>query len=528
MDPTARIARNEGRMCLFKNALAVVALAFALAGVIGPLQPVAAQTEDEELPDLEFAEGRVKIRDIVRLVYVSPVLATIRHAGAGDPKLIALVDRLRLTVSNAATFYPGAWAEPGAAASASVSIDAAYFWTMKELSWLAALQSLNHKTASSMIESAFTQYRTRCRETRQLQQPAPWVSVGQIGETRHFGDINKALAGLPSAERNAVDQESRRINRQFMAYILLHEIAHHYLGHLAKNITLEDQRRLELDADAWALRTAAAMGYALVDVRAMFRLEARAEAERLAAGYLVPPTHPHWSTRAARLDALLPQIPVAHQDVVRLVGTLPIKTSKGLRYTNVELEFPRNPVAAGTMMSSLSMGDRAEGLDGAVNHRESGTFLWFREYGSGGPRYVIHIRNALSHEPRAEWQTISPGQPAPPSISTLSLRPDFARDPATALVGQRSLRSVKWRVTEALRRSGAPANLQAEAFGAFFASERRLEDAVMAWVMGELKEPDFVAQWSQLTGERWDRQRKILGDALYERFHEAYFTLLYD
>jgi hypothetical protein len=527
--PADRVARREGCMWPFKNTCAALfALAFALAGVPGPLQPIAAQTEDEELPDLEFAEGRVKIRDIVRLYYVSPVLATIRHEGASDPKLIALVDRLRLTVSNTATFYPGAWAETGPAGFAPVSIDAAYFWTKKEQSWLAALQSLNHKTSSSTIESAFTQYRARCRETRHLQQPAPWVSLGTIGENRHFGDINKALAGLPSVDRNAVDNESRRISRQFMAYVLLHEIAHHYLGHLAKNIPLEDARRLELDADEWALRRAASMGYSLADVRVMFRLEARAEAERLAAGYVVPPTHPPWLTRAARLDWLLPQIPVAHQDVVRLIGILPIDTSKGLRYINVELEFPHDPVAAGTMMSSLTIGDRAEALDGVVNHRESGTFLWFREYGIGGPRYVIRIEDALSHEPRAVWQTIGLGQPAPSSISSLSLRPDFARDPVTALVGQRSLRSQKWRVSEALQRSGAPANLQAEAFGAFFASERKLEDAVMAWVMGDLKESDFDAQRDQLTSERWDRQRKILGDALYERFQKAYFELLHD
>ena len=514
----------------FKSArTAFVTLVFALVDVLAPVQPVAAQTGGDELPDLALAAGRVKIANIVRLYYLSPVLTTVEHASAADPKLIALLGRLRLTVSNDATFYPSAWAEQGPAGSAPISIDAAYFWTKKELFWLAALRSLVHRPSSQTIQSTFARYRVFCRETRQLQLPAPWVSLGTTIENRRFGDINKALAGLSQMEQEAVDRESGRIGRQFMAFILLHEIAHHYLGHVAKKVTSEDARGLELSADEWAARLAASIGFSLADVRTMFRLEAMAEAERLATGYAVPPTHPHWSTRASRLDWLLPQIPVSHPDVIRLSGVRPIETHEGVQYVNIEIEFPRDPVASGTTMSSLSTGDRYGDLDGVSHRRGAMTYyLWFREYGVGGPRYVVGIEDALSHEPRAVWQTISVGQTAPPSISTFSLRPDYARDPVTALVGQRSLHSLKWRVTEALRQAGAAGGLQTDALNTFLTMEHELEGTLSAWVRGDMQESDFDAQRDQLIRARWDRLRRILGDALFDRFEKAYIALLHD
>lgn len=435
LSPTDQVIGEKAPMWLFKRGRgAIIALTFVVASLLGFAWPLAAETAEEELADLKLAEGRVKIADIVHLYYLSPVLATIKHARAADPKLMALVDRLRLTVSNEVTFYPGAWAEKGAGgATSDVSVDAAYFWTKKELFWLAALQSLNHKTSSPTIQAIFTQYRALCREMRQQQQPMPWVSLGAIGETRRFGEIDKALAELPPTERKVVDDESRRISRQFMAYVLLHEIAHHYLGHVGKKITPEAARRLELEADEWALRLSASIGYCLVDVRAMFRLEARAEAERLAVGYPVPPTHPRWAKRASRLEWLLPQIPVEHPDVIRLTGSWPVETGQGLQYLNVELEFPREPANAGTMMSSLFIGDSTYELDGIVNHRESATYLWFRDFnarpGTAGTRYVIRIEDVLSHEPRVVWESVSLSQPGTSRISMFSMRPDYARDP---------------------------------------------------------------------------------------------------
>ena len=521
----------EGCLVPFKKKARATfgALAISLVAVLGLVQPVVAQIEGDELPDIALAEGRIKVAHIVRLYYLSPVLATLRHAGVGDPKLMALLGRLRLTVSNDATFYASAWAEQGAAGSAPVSIDATYFWTKKELFWLSALRSLVRRPLSQTIESTFARYRAFCRETQQRQLPAPWVSLGTTTENRRFGDINKALAGLSQLEQEAVSRESMRIGRQFMAFILLHEIAHHYLGHVAKKVTSEDARRLELSADEWAVRLAASIGFSLADVLMMFRLEAMAEAERLAEGYAVPPTHPNWSTRAARLEWLLPQIPVSHPDVIRLTGVRPIETHAGVRYVRIDVEFPRDPVASGTTMSSLSTGDRYEDLDG-VSHRRGPTtyYLWFREYGVGGPRYFIGIEDALSHEPRAVWQTISVGQIALPSTSTFSLRPDFARDEVTALAGRRSLRSLKWRVTEALRQAGAAGDVQTDALNRFLTMEHEIEKILSAWVRGDIQESDFDAQRVQLIRERWGQLRRILGDAPFDRFKEAYFALLHD
>ena len=89
------------------------------------------------------------------------------------------------------------------------------------------------------------------------------------------------------------------------------------------------------------------------------------------------------------------------------------------------------------MRRRFAIGDRAESLDGVVNHRESATYLWFREPDAGGGmRYVIRIKDMLSHEPSAVWETVSPNQSATSRISVLSMRPDYAFDPVTNLVGR--------------------------------------------------------------------------------------------
>ena len=62
----------------------------------------------------------------------------------------------------------------------------------------------------------------------------------------------------------------------------------------------------------------------------------------------------------------------------------------------------------------------------------------------------------------------------------------------------------------------------------FLTMEHELEGTLSAWVRGDMQESDFDAQRDQLIRARWDRLRRILGDALFDRFEKAYIALLHD
>lgn len=125
-------------------------------------------------------------------------------------------------------------------------------------------------------------------------------------------------AGFPPLETTALKQVSLVIEHTTLAWIILHEVGHHVLGHTKHRPTPEQSRLDELAADRFGVEALIRIGYSPEPLLKLLELRvAQAQLSRIAGYVLDDPgnTHPPWDWRADQIDALskghvIPDFPI--------------------------------------------------------------------------------------------------------------------------------------------------------------------------------------------------------------------------
>ena len=283
---------------------------------VGPFGAVV--SHGTELPEgagyQSIEEAQRQIADITLRQFLQPIVDALRSQTAGDTRMQNLLSQLTVTADPWSFGQGNAYAdrEHGARVVVETNLVRSTF----SLSELDIMENgpWNYK---QQAVSWWRQYGQQVREALVAGLPVPPAT----------SPLKEYVAD--SLHRAFMREYSRQEYEPAIAFVVLHEIAHHVLEHVkGRPATLEKSRQRELDADRWAFQKLRELKYPLRGVydwlREMAVLQAALVA--LAEGQATVPspgllekieqnsTHPLWLTRAAGLAQnfnvnLQPQLP---------------------------------------------------------------------------------------------------------------------------------------------------------------------------------------------------------------------------
>lgn len=266
---------------------------------------------------------------------------------------------------------PNAWVDPER--PGRVFLDATYLYSNRNASALAAAAELDLGWTEEDLERQYRRYREQAAVAFVAAMRAPWFQLDD-----------------PPTDAGPIESEKFLVMRVFLAFVVLHEVAHLRLCHpRGGRLAATEQRRTEREADAWALETMNRLGYPMPVLARLFAVQAHLERIRGEVGYVPPANHPSWQEREDAVRALLAAVPPVLCDelVLRVAAAEP-----------VEITLPQSIAAAGSSEARLSLGSQL--LDATV--RADGDRIVLRAR-SGDTRHVLSIESITGHRPRVEW-----------------------------------------------------------------------------------------------------------------------------
>jgi len=270
-----------------------------LSQIALPISRAAAPQQASDAQSLERAQQNIEY--VALHEWLMPVVDALEKGSANDPNLRAYL--AQITVS----------ADP---------------WTLEQGN---AYSDRRHG-ARVVVETNLLSW-IWCLSELDIMEHGPWPYTPQVTEWwRLYGtELGTSLAahqGLPMAvlplekyvpdpvHREFMEEYTRQENEPAIAFVVLHEIAHHVLGHLNRNPrNNEESRQWELAADSWAFQKMRELKYPLRGVYDFLLQWARFETVLVPildgqTGAASPAQlaelesksdHPLWRTRAANL-----------------------------------------------------------------------------------------------------------------------------------------------------------------------------------------------------------------------------------
>jgi len=317
-----------------------LALSFLLLSQLAIIKPGHAQLPPEEYTP----ENIEKLAKYIQKECTGPVIDNLLRRAGGDQELIEWLRQIEL------------WTKPepppgiGAGAFATykagkpiVYIDLIYINEMFDYADVASLALTGQENAMSIFIQAFYNYDMSLKSALQNKSPIPRFSF-KIDHSI----TDPALKTV--AKRLALEAFFGGI-----AWVILHEVSHHRLGHTQKHtFTLKDKRLDELAADRGAFVLMERMGYNLAPLNALFVAKEFAQKLRIRAK-IEPPeygsTHPIYATRNNQLEQLF-DVKKATKESMPTFLTLVSKS--GDSYVAYELIVPRDPDSEGWLFAIAS------------------------------------------------------------------------------------------------------------------------------------------------------------------------------
>lgn len=304
------------------------AVAALCAVVLGTPLPVAGQ---QGMGARDADVGAVAER--VSREILSPVIESLLEQLQGDRQLSGLVSAVALYT------YPTPRPHLGRNAAATrslgrpvVQVDLEFLAELMQIASLGGAGLTRTAAGDSLITSTLREWNRQLGEAaRGMPMPDFEANLDQLGD-----------AG--SALRDVATRLGVEVGLTTAAWLVLHEIGHHVLGHLeVEPPSLERSRQLEESADAWAYGKLHELGYHLYYLDVF--LEAREVLEELALhhGLATPEAesdHPLYATRRIRLNALHD---VGQPAPVRMLAFLGVGWDDQGRPQLIEAWVPRYP-----------------------------------------------------------------------------------------------------------------------------------------------------------------------------------------
>jgi predicted Zn-dependent protease with MMP-like domain len=289
-------------------------VAFIQSQAIPYREPDQDQTvEEKSLQQMQAEVERLdkSILDMAMTNHVRPVVDVLQHYTKSDSTIQGLLSRLTVKV-NPTDSYIGNASSYVERRSADVEVDSNLILSIFTLSQLHVMETLGDSYQKRIIVF-WARYGQDSRVAiRQGWMPSLVLNLDEyVPDPLYREFINDAS----SEEADAA-----------IAFVVLHEIGHHVLGHtdryvpghpetLKCNLNFEESRKCELDADHWAFQKLQELRFSMRDVWEYLNRMSHYQADVLAiqdgkkepasplrlAEYEKGSDHPTWATRAKAL-----------------------------------------------------------------------------------------------------------------------------------------------------------------------------------------------------------------------------------
>jgi len=271
-----------------------------------------------------------------------------------DPTINRLLDAVALTVDRRVVSL-----SPNASASRLngrplVQIDLAFVYDMMREADFVAARLITTPASEPVIRKASEDLGRKLRTASLAGLPPPKLSF----------DIERA--GIPPLDTELLRLLSQVIQNTTLAWIVLHEVGHHVLGHtLRRPSSAAESRSDELAADRFGVEALMRIGYSPEPLRDLLKFRAALTQLQRMAGYRVDDanaSHPPWDERSDQIDALsrnsvVPSFPV---QVVQWCGEAPDGTISSPVITyNTDPTVARSLCAIGEDGKSLAIYQRS-------------------------------------------------------------------------------------------------------------------------------------------------------------------------
>jgi hypothetical protein len=334
---------------------------------------------------------------------IRPVIANLAQRYGNDPEFIELLKLIKLEAF-------GTFSSPYVARavrqgdSRAVQVDLSFIGMTKGFSTFIAAERLLPSSSSSDHVRYMEDWKASVVEVAAIN------AVTQAGLTSPAFDIwdnyndSQLLKSLLDKYRDEVYQD-------ILAWVILHEVAHHYLGHLDSDPTSDyDSRQREAAADLWAFRTMQDLAYPVGTVLEFLALQKQIELAifgRKEEGG----THPSWGARHDMMTAAVkPRLELPVRTLTAVVESTNIETG-GQFLTDLHLWFINDPETNGISIGSIITDDAFQILSMTNGQNQRTRYLYGRTTQGGSIR--ITLRNVNTDFPEIEIQDYAPDASAP-------------------------------------------------------------------------------------------------------------------
>lgn len=275
---------------------------FQINAAYGAVTECRAETLDSD----RFIKCVNSQREYVERETLKPVIATLRYFAESDTKLSTLLSKVQIRAVKPWTRNHSVNAVAPRLNSFTclepqINIDLGFVHELLAMSELVAVDRAGVPNAAEIGKAYVSSYKRDVTKAMAEGVPFFWPRF----------DVKAYAHDWPF---EVVQDLSLDSMYELMAWTILHEVAHHYLGHTQSSIcsvessditSLRERRDAERDADLWAFQKLKTLGYQGNALSTFFSLQKTNEFIRRNLGAEKPEDqsdHPSWETRARLLS----------------------------------------------------------------------------------------------------------------------------------------------------------------------------------------------------------------------------------
>jgi len=332
---------------------------------------------------------------------IDPIFINLASAFSKDKKLSSLLKAVRLEIFARFTGpYSAKAAADRSGAYRSIQVDMSFISSTRIIARVAACEIILPKSFHSLIQTWKQAVGEVIRKA--IQSGAHISSMPSFNYWDFQADqmLNKYIEHF--AEKAYLD---------ILTWVILHEMAHHYLGHLDSEAhTDQISRERELAADFWGFQKMKSLGYSLAMVFHFLVIQAELE-EKIYGSVAEAGSHPSWYARARRLAAHFDPNERIARPIKLLQCVLESKNQRtgGLYTTDAAIMFPINPTEYGSVLGAITVGNKFQFLATKIIGKKA--YLYGRVL--DGRSNKIIVKNADSYLPTIEIRDTDSPSSAP-------------------------------------------------------------------------------------------------------------------
>lgn len=285
-----------------------------------------------------------ELKDEINRLAIEPILAALKRNAVGDREMTSLLSRIKITATPHFMRLPNAYSRR-VASGVSVEIDGGWFVHMYSLSKFAAVYVIDPTSERDIVNRVSIKYGADLAAALLRDRDLPRFGAG-FNVKEYVTD--------PLDQRNIYALATRIVD-EAMAWTILHEIAHHILGHLIPgryDDSITTSQRLELEADVWAYKKMVEIGIPHFGVYIFMQImNAQAQIDsKIGLAYdETKDSHPSWASRIATLKVRYdPMKATTHGTFMNFNSMVGLPTVNGqLTIKLMNYTFPRDPVDTG-------------------------------------------------------------------------------------------------------------------------------------------------------------------------------------